>query len=136
MPLTVRNMEYFHLRVEDEPEIAYRLLETLASAEVNLLAFSAVPYGNHYVELTVFPDDSERFRRVLEEQGRKLEPPQHALLIQDDDQLGAIAGIHRRLLEAGVSIYASSGVISGGGRFGYIIYVKEGDHEKAAKALA
>jgi hypothetical protein len=39
------------------------------------------------------------------------------------------------LLEAHVEIYASSGVTDGGGRYGYLIYFKEEDHERAARAL-
>jgi hypothetical protein len=38
-------------------------------------------------------------------------------------------------LEREVEIYASTGVTDGGGRFGYVIYFKEEDHERAARAL-
>jgi hypothetical protein len=39
------------------------------------------------------------------------------------------------LLEADVKIYASTGVTDGGGRYGYLIYFKEEDNERAARAL-
>jgi hypothetical protein len=39
------------------------------------------------------------------------------------------------LSEADVKIYASSGVTDGSGRYGYLIYFKEDDHERAARAL-
>jgi hypothetical protein len=45
MPLSVRNVEYFYVRVHDAREKAYEILARLASEQVNLLAFSAVPYG-------------------------------------------------------------------------------------------
>jgi hypothetical protein len=35
-----------------------------------------------------------------------------------------------------VNIYASTGVTDGEGRYGYVIYVKEEDHQLAARALA
>jgi hypothetical protein len=57
-------------------------------------------------------------------------------LIQGDDHLGALAEIHRRLLDARVNIYASTGVTDGDGHYGYVIYVKEEDHQAAARALA
>jgi hypothetical protein len=135
MALSVRPVEYFYTRVEDEPGKAYELLAKLASQEINLLAFSAVPYGSHEVELTIFPEQSANLLRSGEEFGWALTGPQHACLIEGDDQLGALAGIHKRLLDAGVRIYASSGVSDKSGRFGYVIYFKEGDHIAAAKAL-
>ena len=52
-----------------------------------------------------------------------------------DDHLGALADIQRILFEGDVEIYASSGVTDGSGRFGYVIYFKEEDHERAARAL-
>lgn len=44
--------------------------------------------------------------------------------------------IHKRLRDAGVQIYASTGVTDGQGRYGYVIYTKEGDHVRAVKALS
>jgi hypothetical protein len=136
MALSVRTVEYFYVKLEDEPAKAYELLAKLASEAVNLLAFSAVPYGPNHVELTIFPDRSEVLQRVAEELGWTLVGPQHACLIQGDDQLGALAEIQRKLIDAGVNIYASSGVTDGHGYFGYVIYFKEGDHQAATKALA
>ena len=135
MPLTVRTMEYFYTRVQDEPGKAYELLAKLASEEINLLAFSAVPYGPNHVELTIFPEQPENFVRVAEILGRTLTGPQHACLIQGDDRLGALADVQKKLVDAGVKIYASSGVTDGKGHFGYVIYFREGDHLAAAKAL-
>jgi hypothetical protein len=136
MTFSVRTVEYFYTRVEEEPTRAYDLLAKLASEEINLLAFSAIPFGPNHFELTIFPDRSRDFQRVAENLGWTLIGPQHACLIQGDDHLGALAEIHRRLLDAGVSIYASTGVTDGEGHYGYVIYVKEEDHLAAAGALA
>jgi hypothetical protein len=136
MALSVRTLEYFYIRVIDEPGKAYELLAKLAAEEINLLAFSAVPYGSGHVELTVFPDSSARLVRVAETLRWALTGPQHACLIQGDDHLGALAEIQKKLLDAGVSIYASSGITDGTGHYGYVIYFKEGDHVAATAALA
>jgi len=45
MSLVVRIMDYYYLRIRDEPGKAYQLLATLATEEINLVAFSAVPYS-------------------------------------------------------------------------------------------
>jgi hypothetical protein len=135
MSLTVRNVEYFYVRIHDAPEKAYELLAQLASEEVNLLAFSAVPFGPNHVELTIFPDRSKTFIQLAEKLGWKMTGPLHALLVQGDDHLGTLAEIQRMLLDAGIRIYASSGVTDGGGRYGYVVYFKDEDHPRAAKAL-
>jgi hypothetical protein len=135
MSLSVRSVEYFYVRIHDSPQKAYELLAQLASREVNLLAFSAVPFGPNHVELTIFPDQGKTFTQLAEKLGWKTTGPLHALLVQGDDQLGTLAEIQRVLLDAGVSIYASSGVTDGSGHYGYVIYLKEEDHERAAAAL-
>lgn len=133
--MNVRSVEYYYTRIEDKPGKAYELLSQLASEEVNLLAFSAVPYGTNKVELTIFPDKGENLLRVAHRLGWTVTGPQHALLIQGDDRLGALAEIHRKLFDAGVNVYASTGVTDGMGHYGYVIYIKEGDYRTAAGAL-
>ena len=136
MALDVRTVEYFYTRLEDEPGMAYELLAQLAFEDVNLLAFSAVPFGSNRVELTMFPNRPEDLLRAAEKLGWTLVGPQHACLVQGDDHLGALAEIQRKLIAAGVEVYASSGITDGKGHFGYVIYVKEGDHQVASNALA
>lgn len=135
MALNVRNVEYFYIRIEDSREKAYEILAQLASEEVSLLAFSAIPFGPNHVELTIFPDRSDTFILLAKRLGWIVTGPQHAFLVQGDDHLGALADIQRMLLEADVQIYASSGVTDGKGGYGYVIYFKEEDHDRAARAL-
>jgi hypothetical protein len=94
-----------------------------------------VPFGPNHLELTIFPDHTDKFIQLAGKQGWAVAGPQHAFLVQGDDNLGALADIQRMLLNADVEIYASSGVTDGSGRYGYLIYFKEEDTEKAARAL-
>ena len=135
MTLTVRNADYFFVRIRDSSENAYELLARLALEEVSLLAFSAVPFGPNHVELTIFPDSRDAFMQLAKKLGWQVTGPQHAFLVQGDDHLGALADIQRMLLQADVQVYAASGVTDGGGHFGYVIYFKEEDHQRAARAL-
>ena len=135
MSLNVRTVQYFYIRIEDSRDKAYDLLAHLASEHVNLVAFSAVPFGPNHVELTIFPDRSDTFIQLAEKLGWAVAGPQHAFLVQGDDNLGALADIQRMLNEADVEIYASSGVTDGSGRYGYLIYFKEEDQARAARAL-
>ena len=135
MSVNVRRVEYFYVTVRDRPGAAYRLLEELAGAEVNLLAFSAVPMGPEYTQLTVFPESVAQLARAAERASLVLTGPNRAFLIQGDDQLGALVDLHRKLYDAGVNIYASSGVADGRGDYGYVLHVRSEDFERAAQAL-
>ena len=136
MAISVRAVEYFYTRVESERPKAYELLAQLASEDISLLAFSAVPFGPNHVELTIFPERSADFEAFANAARLEITGPQHAILIQGDDRLGALAEIHRKLQGAGVRVYASTGVTDGGGRYGYVIYTREADHASAVKALS
>jgi len=135
MDLNARSVEYFYLRFQSELGRAYELLARLAEEGINLLAFSAVPFGPNHVEFTIFPERGEDLVRAAKKLGLTLIGPQHACLINGDDRLGAFADIHKSLVDAGVDIYASSGVTDGSGRYGYVIYFKEGDYGRVSKAL-
>jgi hypothetical protein len=136
MALTVRTVEYFYARVANDPDKSYELLAQLTAEAIELLAFSAVPYGESHMELTLFPDLGANLLQAGAKLGWNLTGPQHAVLVQGDDRLGALADIHKCLSEAGVRIFASTGVTDGKGRYGYLIYFHEDDHLEAARALA
>ena len=135
MPFTIQRVQYFYTTVKDQPGEAYKLLNMLASMGVNQLAFSAIPVGPNSTQLAVFPEEPGKLNSEAKLAGMTLDGPHHALLIQGDDELGSLAGIHQKLYEANINVYASSGVTDGRGSYGYLIYVKEDDFEKAAETL-
>lgn len=131
----MRRVDYFYATVRDELGAAYRVLAQLAERGVGLLAFTAVPSGPSLAQFALFPEDPSRLAAEAASVGLPLDGPYHALLVQGDDELGALAGVHERLFRAGVDIYASSGVTDGHGSFGYVVYVREDQFESAANAL-
>ena len=135
MAFTIRRIDYYYANVRDEFGAASNALSQLAERGVNLLAFTAVPSGTNLAQFALFPDDSGRLVAEANAAGLPLDGPYRALLVQGDDELGALASVHARLLEARVDIYASSGVTDGRGAFGYVVYVREGQFEQAASAL-
>jgi hypothetical protein len=135
MAFTIRRVEYYYANVRDELGAAYRLLEQLAELGVDLLAFTAVPSGPARAQFAIFPSDPAKLAAEARNAGLALDGPYHALLVQGDDELGALAGVHERLVDAGVDIYASSGVTDGKGSFGYVVYVREDQFERAAGTL-
>lgn len=135
METKIRSVEYFYTNVADRPGEAYEMLSRLACAEVNLQAFSAVPIGPGHTQLALFPESPERLVRIAEKTGLTLTGPLRAFLIQGDDRLGALVEIHRKLYDAGINMYASTGVTDGSGRYGYVMYVRPEDHENAKRVL-
>lgn len=136
MSCTIQKVQYYYVTVPDLPGEAYKLLNMLADRGINQLAFSAVPVGPNSTQLAIFPEEPLTFIHEAEAAGMITEGPHHAFLVRGDDELGALARLHRQLYEAGINIYATSGVTDGRGSYGYLIYVKADDYEKAAETLA
>jgi hypothetical protein len=135
MAFTIRRATYYYANVRDELGAAYGVLSQLAALGVDLLAFTAVPSGPSLAQFALFPADSNKLVAEARSANLSLDGPYHALLVQGDDELGALAEVHKQLADAGIDIYASSGVTDGRGTFGYVIYVREGQFENAASAL-
>jgi hypothetical protein len=135
MAFSVRRAEYYYTTVEARPGERHRLLSQLAELGVNLLAFTAVPIGPMHTQLTLFPDDPGSMAAAARKAGLPLDGPHPAVLVQGDDELGALAGVHEKLFEAGVNVYASTGVADGRGSYGYVLYVRPDEYARAASAL-
>jgi hypothetical protein len=135
MTCSISRVEYFHTTIKDRPGEAYKFLSQLAMLRINLLAFNATPTTSTDTRITVFPENPKFMKNEAARAGLYLEGPHHALLVQCDDRLGALADIHLKIYEANVNVESASGVTDGRGAFGYVIHVKTEDFEKAAEAL-
>ena len=135
MGFNIRRVDYFYTNVKDEPGEAYGVLSKLADLGVNLLAFIGVPTGPTRTQLTLFPADAAKLTEAAEMAGMTLQGPNHALLVQGDDELGVLASVHKQLYQAGVNVYASYCVADGRGSFGYLIYVRPEEFQRAVTAL-
>lgn len=135
MAYAIRRVDYYNTTVRDRPGEAYKILAQLADLGLNLVAFTAVPVGPTHTQLTLFPEDTGKLQYVAERAGFKLEGPHSAFLVQGDDELGALAQVHELLYRADVNVYASTGVTDGQGTFGYLIYVRPEDYDRAEDAL-
>lgn len=135
MAVRVQRVSYFYLSVPDRPGEAYKLLELLRDRGINLFAFTAVPAGDSRTQLSIVPEDPARLTAEALRAGLALGRPEHALLVQGDDELGALAELHRQLYEAKVNVAAANGVTDGAGRFGYLVYVRAEEFDRAAKTL-
>jgi hypothetical protein len=135
MAIKIQKVEYFYTSVQDQPGEAYKLLGQLENIGVNLLAFTAIPMGPERTQFTLFPEDTNQLQQAAKKAGFSLDGPNPALLVQGDDELGALTGLHKKLYQANVNVYTSSGVTDGKGSFGYVLYVRPEEMDKAVSAL-
>lgn len=135
MPTTIRRVDYYYAMVENQPGEGYELLGQLAQVGINLLAFTAVPMGPTRTQLALFPEDGARMAEAARQARIGLDGPHRAVLVQGDDKLGVLADIHAKLNESSVHVYASSCVTDGRGSFGYILYIRPDEYERAVRAL-
>ncbi len=135
MAFNIRRADYYYLMIKAEPEEGYKLLSEFAELGVNFLAFTAIPFGPMRSQLTLFPEDALKMEDAATKAGIVLDGPHPALLVQGDDKLGVLAEIHEKLYDANVHVFASSGVADGRGGYGYVIYVRPEEYERAAAAL-
>jgi hypothetical protein len=136
MAMTVRRVDYFYVPVSGEVAAPSELLSALANRGINLLAFAAVPMGPQRTQLTLFPEDSGRFSTEAGRAALAADGPHPALLIQGDDELGALARVNQALADAGIAVFAASGVADGRGSFGYVVYLNPADVDRAVKLLS
>ncbi len=135
MAYKARRADYFYATATGEPGEALQLLSHLADLGVNLVALTMVPVGPDTVQLTLFPEEPQRLQNVAKSAGLAINGPHPAILVQGDDEIGAIAHIHRRLQDAGVDVFASNTVVDGRGYYGCVLYLRTEHADKAARAL-
>ena len=135
MAETVRRVDYFYVTVPDSPGEGDRVLSALKASGVNLLAYLGFPSGDGQSQLDLVPEDPEALRGALEQRGVTLSEAKHALLVQGDDRVGAVADTTAALAEASINVTAAAAVGAGSGRYGMILWVAPADYEKAAAAL-
>jgi hypothetical protein len=131
---SVRKVDYFYVMLGNAPGEGARVLDGLANAGVNLLAFSGFPSGRK-AQLDLVPEDPAALKRAAKALGLTLSPRKSGFLVSGDDRVGALTGILGRLRDAGISIKAMDAVSCGEKRFGAIFWVEPRDVAKAQRAL-
>ena len=135
MAATIYSVDYYYTTVEDRPGQGCRFLETLASEEVNLLAFNAFPVGRDRTQLVIYPLNATWLGDLARHEGLRLVRPHHAFMVHGDDELGALVTIHQKLCDASINVSSSNGITDGRGGYRYIMHVHPEDYERAMQVL-
>jgi hypothetical protein len=135
MASTIRRVEYFTTTIPDRPGQACDLLSQFARRGVNLVGLTAIPMGPDSTWLTLYPSDSNLLVSAAQRLNVPLSGPQPALLVQGDDEMGALAGVLEQLAHASVNVFASYAVADGKGHYGVLIMVRPEHFEQALRVL-
>ena len=129
-----QKVSYFAMQVPNRVGEAGRILAGLAKAGINLLAFTGFPSGRR-AQMDFIPANPATFLAVARGMKLRLRDRKTAFLIQGTDQRGAIAKITSKLATAKINVTAVDAVCAGAGRFGAILWVKQKDVSRTARAL-
>ena len=134
MPDTVRKVHYFSTSVADRPGEAFKVLASMVSGGVNLLACSGTARGRR-AQIDVVPDDTRRFAAAARKAGLAFSEKKSGFLIQGDDRTGALAENVKVLADAGINIVAVDALTAGAGRWGAIVWVADKDVRRTGSLL-
>jgi len=132
---SVRKVRYAYVMVPNRAGKGALVLDRLRAAGVDLLAYSGFPGARGNAQIDLVTDDVAGLRKVAKEAGWKLSEVKKGFLVQGDDRIGAVHRHLAKLGDAGVSVVAADAVAAGRGRYGMILWVKDKDYTRAARAL-
>ena len=132
--MKAQKVSYFAMQIPNRAGEAGRILTGLAKAGVNLLAFTGFPNGRRS-QVDFMPANPATFLAVARGMKLKLRGKKTGFLIRGKDRRGVIAGVMARLARGGINVTAVDAVSAGSGRFGAILWVKQKDVNRAARAL-
>jgi len=134
MPDTVRKVHYFSTAVPDRPGEAFKVLASIVSGGVNLLACAGTTRGQR-AQIDVVPDDTRKFARAAKKAALEFSEKRAGFLIQGDDRPGALADNLKVLADAGINVAAVDGLSAGSGRWGAIVWVASKDVRRTGSVL-
>ena len=136
MSYKVRKLNYYYAITQDKPGEAHKILSILADVGVNQLAFNTMQMGPERAQITLFPEDEFLLVNVAKKAGLNLDGPYNAILIQGTDERGALVEVHEKLYNANINIASSTAIADGSGSYGYLIYLRPDDYDRAADVLS
>jgi len=131
----VKKMTYCYLTLPHRTGQGDRVLAELEDAGVNLLAFSAFPAKGGKAQIDLVADSLGPLRRIARNNGWRLSKAKKGFLVQGADKIGAVHRHIHRLAEQKINITAADAIAAGQGRYGMILWVKQKDYGRAARAL-
>jgi prephenate dehydratase len=133
--MAVRKVSYCYVTVPNRPGQGAQVLAALKAAKVNLLAYSGFPVRAGKAQLDFVAEDLGSIQRVTRKYGWRLSPRKKGFLVQGKDRPGEVHRHIRKLADAKINVTAAEAVVAGRGRYGMLVWVKDRDYGRAARAL-
>ena len=130
----LRKVDYFYAMMPNTPGQGAKVMNALAAAGVNLLAFSAFPVDRQ-AQLDLVPKSSAKLMKAAKSMGLKLSHKKTGFLLTGKDRVGAVIAVLDKLALAKINVTAIDAVATGDGRFGALFWVKPANVAKTAKLL-
>ena len=135
MVLDITKIEFYNITIDGQISTASELLSTVVGAGVDFHAFKAIPVRPNKTQFTLFAKDSSKLTEGAEKAGIKVDGPYSALLIKGDEKAGALAGIYKKLSQAGIQVDEACGIADINVGYGVILYLVQENCSKALDAL-
>ena len=133
--MPARKVHYCHVTVPNRTGQGAMVLNALKEANVNLLAYSGFPSRSGKAQLDLMAASLAPIRKVGRKNGWKMSGAKKGFLVQGSDRPGAVYQQIRKLAERNINVTAADAVVAGKGRYGMILWVKDRDYTRAARAL-
>ena len=131
----VKKVSYAYVMVPNRAGKGAGILAPLRQANVNLLGFSAFPGRGGKAQVDLISDDLPGVRRVARRNRWRLSKVKKGFVLQGDDRVGAVSRHLDKLAARKISVIAADAVTAGQGRYGMILWVRQKDYARAARAL-
>jgi hypothetical protein len=132
--MPARKVHYCYVMVPNRAGQGAKVLAALKDAQVNLLAYSGFP-SRRGAQLDLVARSLGPIRKAGRQHGWRLSGVKKGFLIQGNDRLGAVQKQIQKLADRRINVTAADAVSAGKGRYGMILWVKDRDYARAAKAL-
>ena len=131
--MAVKRITVHCVEIEDKPGSLQKLLDGVASANVDLLCCTAFSAGGGLGWVYVSAKDLVAFEAYAQDAG--IEATAAAgFIVSGDDKVGAAAGALKGLADAGISGIAGAAMVCDG-QYQMLVVVDAADSDVAAKAL-
>ena len=133
--MPARKVRYCHVTVPNRSGQGARVLNALKEADVDLLAYSGFPGRKGNAQLDLVARSLTPIRKLGRKNGWKMSGAKKGFLIQGTNRPGAVHQQIQKLADRNINVTAADAVAAAKGQYGMILWVKDRDYAKAARAL-
>ena len=133
--MSARKVQYCYVTVPNRAGQGSKVLGALRDAKVNLLAYSGFPSRGGTSQLDLVAERLGPILKIGRKQGWKMSGTKKGFLIRGKDRLGAVQRQIQKLADRKINVTAADAISTGNGQYGMILWVKDRDYSRAARAL-